>query len=340
MAAFDEETAITFGIVWEDDLFGPAGEDNRSTTNVEAFFLAQRHWLEANLPENGVILESNDYGQPLLPPKAERCWGDAEEGDSIGFAIDPRTGKINQTIFRLHGPGEAARGNSGKPNGTAPYPVARPDISKKGIEQIGDYRTEALHHGLQEAQFDDAALIGLLVLALAADNVELRGEHASQMGRRQIAASITEGGALTSDLAVLRQAGRDMLRQALNCSKRWHGSGMVARIAGDAIGADQYLPNMADDEFLKTLSKAGIQRTARESGVPVLPQTAKEIRAALLRHVGQGRFVLPNVRFALTEAEQAEQAQISGLLAECDDEADGDEDVEPADLGGAALQAA
>jgi ParB family chromosome partitioning protein len=239
-----------------------------------------------------------------LPPKAERCWGEPEDGDCIGFTIDPRTGGIDRTVFRPHASEKPMYGG-GKQCSPIAYPVARPDITKKGIEQIGDFRTEALHRGLQEAEFDDAALIGLLVLALAAENVEVRGDTGSCASRARIAATITEGGALTSDLAILRQAGRDLLRQVLNCSKGWHGSGLVARIAGEAIGADQYLPNMADDEFLKTLSKAGIQRTAREAGVPVLPQTAKEIRAALLRHVGQGRFVLPQARFALTEAEVA-----------------------------------
>ena len=67
VARFDEETASTFGVRWEDDLFGPADQDNRSTTDVEQFFAAQQHWLEATLPENAVILEAGDYGDLKLP---------------------------------------------------------------------------------------------------------------------------------------------------------------------------------------------------------------------------------------------------------------------------------
>jgi hypothetical protein len=42
-----------------------------------------------------------------------------------------------------------------------------------------------------------------------------------------------------------------MLRQALNCTNRWHGSGTIGRIVGEAIGADAYLPGMATEEFLR-----------------------------------------------------------------------------------------
>lgn len=37
-AKFGDDLAKAYGIVWEDDLFAPAGEDSRYTTNVEGFF--------------------------------------------------------------------------------------------------------------------------------------------------------------------------------------------------------------------------------------------------------------------------------------------------------------
>ena len=54
----DEERA--FGIVWEEDLFSPAGEDTRFTTNVEGFLAAQAAWLDSNLPKNGLVLPADD----------------------------------------------------------------------------------------------------------------------------------------------------------------------------------------------------------------------------------------------------------------------------------------
>ena len=74
-ARFDEDTARTFGVRWEDDLFGPADQDNRTTTDVEQFFAAQQHWLETTLPENGVILEPDPYGTPKLPARVPSASG-------------------------------------------------------------------------------------------------------------------------------------------------------------------------------------------------------------------------------------------------------------------------
>jgi ParB-like chromosome segregation protein Spo0J len=38
-AMFGDDLAKAYGIVWEDDLFAPAGEDSRYTTNVEGFYV-------------------------------------------------------------------------------------------------------------------------------------------------------------------------------------------------------------------------------------------------------------------------------------------------------------
>lgn len=81
-------------------------------------------------------------------------------------------------------------------------------------------------------------------------------------------------------------------------------SGIVARIAGDAIGANEYLPNMATDDFLKCLSKTAMERAA--TALSVLPrQTGKATRAALIEHVGQATYILPAARFALSPADLA-----------------------------------
>ena len=108
---------------------------------------------------------------------------------------------------------------------------------------------------------------------------------------------------MTADHEALRQAAREILVQVLSCREGMSKSGVVAQVAGDAIGADQYLASMADDDFLKCLSKAGIERAATEAGVPSVPKTGKDIRAALIAHVGQGTYVLPAARFALNDAE-------------------------------------
>ena len=74
-AKFGDDLAKAYGIVWEDDLFAPAGEDSRYTTNVEGFFGAQQEWLQNNLPARDTVLPVNDDGQGQLPKKAERVFG-------------------------------------------------------------------------------------------------------------------------------------------------------------------------------------------------------------------------------------------------------------------------
>ena len=71
-AKFDDDLAAAYGIVWQEDLFTPADEDGRYTTDVEAFFGAQQEWLANHLPARGIILELDQWGGPKLPPKAER----------------------------------------------------------------------------------------------------------------------------------------------------------------------------------------------------------------------------------------------------------------------------
>lgn len=67
--------------MWQEDLSSSADEDSRYTTDIEAFYVAQQEWLANNLPKRGSIVELGDYGQPKLPPKAERVYGKPGKGD-------------------------------------------------------------------------------------------------------------------------------------------------------------------------------------------------------------------------------------------------------------------
>jgi len=92
-----------------------------------------------------------------------------------------------------------------------------------------------------------------------------------------------------------------MLAYTLSCRENWSQSGPVARIAGDAIGADAHLPNMATAEFLSCLSKAAAEDVAVELNVPVQP-TGKATRGAVIARVGEGRWLYPPALFAAGDA--------------------------------------
>jgi ParB family chromosome partitioning protein len=61
-AKFGEDERAAFAIVWQEDLFAEGDEDNRFTVDGEAFASAQRAWLDAHMPKNGVLLEIDQYG--------------------------------------------------------------------------------------------------------------------------------------------------------------------------------------------------------------------------------------------------------------------------------------
>lgn len=307
VARFDDELARAYGIRWTDDLFAPAGEDARTTDQVDEFFAAQHEWLAANLPANGHLAEVDQYGRAKLPLKARETYSKPGRGDHVACYVDPRTGEVKQVAYRLSEPKRNARTGEAE---TPTPPRTRPDVTGKGIAMIGDLRTEALHQALRESPIEDDQLLGMLVLALGARNVDVRSgvkdKAFASYGHAcaRIADQLTEGGALTRDMAILRHAAREMLVQALSCREGHSQSGMNARYAGTAIGADLYLPNMATPEFLKCLSKPAIERAA--SAERVLPRnTGKETRAALIAHVGTGTYVHPAARFAPTAAELA-----------------------------------
>ncbi len=172
---------------------------------------------------------------------------------------------------------------------------------------IGEMRTEALVKALGQEELTDETLIGLLLLALAADNVSIRTQEYAPI--RSILSKIAEGGKLTSDSALIKTTAVKVLQTVLSRSLAYGvGSGLAARIAGDAIGADTELPHMGTEEFLACLSRAALE--AEASRHRVLPRArVKDTRAALTEHVRETGLVLPAARFALTEQEVADFAK-------------------------------
>jgi hypothetical protein len=101
-----------------------------------------------------------------------------------------------------------------------------------------------------------------------------------------------------------------MLTAALSCRDNMTNSGNVARIAGDAIGASLYLPNMATDEFLSCLSKSAVEKAAAAEGVRTEAR-AKDTRARLIERFRDGLYVYPAAHFALSadELKTAKEAE-------------------------------
>lgn len=308
-ASFGDDLAQAYGIEWVEDLFAPADQDSRYTTNVEAFLGAQQEWMTNNLPKKGAIVEVNNWGQPELPKKAERIYGKPSKSEHVAMYLD-RDGKVQSVAFRMpedkkKGKGGASAGND--VGGTVDDPVIdapkpRPDVTQKGQDMIGDFRTDALHEALGRAPIEDDMLMALLVLAFAGLNVRVdSGASDSVYGpkrfRRHAARLLSEDGKLAFDMETVRVTARSMLIDVLSCRRGMSNSGVVSRIAGDAIGADSFLPNMGSEDFLLCLSRQALEAAAKEADV--LPrQKVRETRAALVDHFSQERFIHASALFA------------------------------------------
>ncbi|HXV31048.1 MAG TPA: plasmid partitioning protein, partial [Sinorhizobium sp.] len=158
------------------------------------------------------------------------------------------------------------------------------------------------HEALGRAPIEDDMLMALLVLAFAGQNVRVdSGSNDTVFGpkrfRRHAARLFSQDGKLAFDTETVRVAARSMLIDVLSCRRGMSNSGVVSRIAGDAVGADGYLPNMGSEDFLLCLSRQALEAAAKE--VNVLPRPkVRETRAALVDHFKDGHFVHASALFA------------------------------------------
>jgi ParB family chromosome partitioning protein len=304
-ASFGDDLAQAYGIHWLEDLFAPGDQDGRYTTDVEAFLGAQQEWMANNLPKGGIIAEVSNWGEVKLPAKAQRVHGKPGKGDHAAVYLD-RDGRVQTVHYRMPEPMKKAKsGNVTADGGTDETIVAsrpRPDVTRGGIEMIGDYRTDALHEALARAPIEDSTLMAMLVLAFAGQNVRIdSGAGGKVFGPKRFArhgvALFDQDGRLTFDMDVLRVAARSTLIDVLSCRENATRSGIVANVAGKAIGADIYLPNMGTEEFLVCLSRASLEASCKVASVQPR-QKVRETRAALIEHFKEGHFVHPASLFA------------------------------------------
>jgi ParB/RepB/Spo0J family partition protein len=312
-ARFDDELARAYGVVWLEDLFAPAGEDSRYTTNADGFFGAQQDWMSHNLPANGIIVTQDDYGRPILPKGAERIYGKPGKHDKLGHYVNSRSGDVETIAYRMPEPKKPAKSAKGGANNLDVEPdivvKLRPDVTQKGLAMIGDFRTDALHQALNDETIPLETLVGLLVLALGAKNVTVQSAlDAGRYEREDIRDRISEGGVLSADATVLHAAAREMLKFVLSCRANMSDSGVSSRIAGETLGASTHLPTMATEAILSCLSRQALERSAAAEGLKVEVRV-KDTRAALVKHCTGKTWHFPGALFPLTDEERADAAR-------------------------------
>jgi ParB family chromosome partitioning protein len=344
-ASFGDDLAQAYGIEWVEDLFAPADQDGRYTTNVEGFLGAQHEWMTSNLPKHGAIVEINNWGQPALPKKASQIHGKPSKSDHTALYLD-RDGKVQTVHYRmLDAPRPKGTGGGGTTDAAdsadvTAMPKVRPDVTQTGHDMIGDFRTDALHEALGRAPIEDDMLMALLVLAFAGQNVRVDSGaggtfYAGKRFARHAVNLFDADGKLAFDHDSLRIAARSVLIDVLSCRRGMSNSALVSRVAGEAIGADEFLPNMGSEEFLLCLSRQALEASCAQASVQ--PRTkVRETRTALVEHFADKHFVYPSARFAPPSDELLEWIRagavsevIGGSAADGDatDETAGDDGV-------------
>jgi ParB family chromosome partitioning protein len=89
----------------------------------------------------------------------------------------------------------------------------------------------------------------------------------------------------------------------------------LPKIAGDAIDAKLFLPNMATEEFLSCLSKAAVEKAAAAEGVKI-GSRGKDTRANLIERFKDGTYVHPSALYAPTPDEIADATRHANDWAE------------------------
>ncbi|GCD54407.1 hypothetical protein NBRC3188_3104 [Acetobacter pasteurianus NBRC 3188] len=342
---FDDETAKEAGVVWEEDLFGQGGEDNRYCTQYAAMFKAQQIWAEKTRPEGTIYLQSNEYGEGIAPDGYRKVgsWEMERDGDIPAIWVNPRTLQIQKGRLRELGEQSTRRTESDAlslPSAqNSEKPKERADISGTGLKIIGEVRTQALREALAAAResADPWDMIGAFLLALSADNVNIHGDntydpYGAASERDRAVASVFPEGVLVRDPAVLRNAALEVLCSFMNCEVSMHsGSGLPAQILGVLFNADAHMPTMAFEDFLKTYSKPGITKAVQAEGLEEKPK-GKAMREALMAHVGEKRWVPEPATFAAGipawKAKIKKQAARAAARAQLDAQTEEDDEID------------
>jgi len=335
-ARFDDAQGKAAGITWTEDLFAEGDQDSRYTDDAGAYETAQQAWLAERVAEGSEVFGMNTWNGVELPEGYLRVqrWMSDEPDDRVGFVLHPHSLKIEDVTYRIRPIQNAETDGLSDMDGGA-VPATRPDLSKTGHQLIGERRTVALHAALDAVRdtADPWDLVAGLLLALTGTNVSVSGDSSDYWKqtpsvRKRAAYAIAPEGDVVRDPTLLRGCALDVLKAMSSCAIGGQkASGISALILGRLFHADDHLPGFADEEFLKTYSKPGITKLVQ--GVGILPRnTGKEMRTAMLSHIGQAHWVPEIAGFGAGIAPWLDNAPAA--LGETDTASD-DEDTDEED---------
>lgn len=306
--------------MWDEDLFAqPDDPDRFSTSNTSQFIELQTEALKDRVAADRALkrrvqmVEPGTGGYPILPTGwrlVSACFGQqiptkpsrtesiftcvTAEGaiaECLAENLDAKKAKASvEPDEDAEAPGSTDDGDDDA-DGPAIPAAAEPDnsgITKAGLDLIAAEKTRALHGAIGRIDTIEDALIAL-VLAFAADNIEVRGM--SRSVAQQAAAMLLRPGGHLAEFTydTLISAAETILTGALRVSGPGSnqygnpGSGDAAEWVGVLTGAEGFLGRFDTPEFLATVKGPPLRAAAMQLPPMAVGDKASvaQIRAAI-----------------------------------------------------------
>jgi hypothetical protein len=181
--------------------------------------------------------------------------------------------------------------NAAEPEATAPTAEDAAPLTKEGQKILAGLKTEALRAKLRHPMFAQVngpaeRMVALLILALHARNVEVKGYDApegalwgAERGNDIVRRLVTPEGHVQFDAAELPRLACETLARVLSASPPdapYHlpGSGSVAEWIGADISAESRMPLLTTAPFLATWKTPALKEAATAAGVKFTTATA------------------------------------------------------------------
>lgn len=347
----------------------PGSPGEWTTTDLKGFVREQEAALKAlvgRAVENGerlFITEVDPYGRWKLPGGWQQSHEDpkrpilahehphAARFVTVNTRSGPRYGEVEYTVAvdavamrreeqeKLRAERKRAREladaapeehDDEDAGGEAPTQERGP-YTKKGLALIARARTEALRAKLRERELPDGNFAcGWTLLALAADNVEVKGGERDELASTSTHIDDLVRQVLDGDTppekypALLCEALARIL--SFGSPENFHGSGDAAEWIAHRLRAESALPRFDTEEFLACVSKDELTRLAEANNIKP-GKTAKATRALLVGNMPQYHPASALFAGAPPPAEYVEQE----IPSEWQDPGDEPEDDEAAD---------
>lgn len=287
-------------MTWDEDLFAQPDDPDRFTTaDVGTFVRLQRAALERQVTEaqkkKRVQLAEFDArtGAVVLPPGWKRIYGGNKEKPGrnqclyqaldaggmlyVALAEDVKAAKAaerekakkrNATV--VEEPDEAQDNAAELPPAAE---KATPGVTKAALDIIAQAKTTALHGRLLRyaEEYAPVDMLRLMILAFAADNVEVRRTHGYPL-RDALAGMLLQPGGNLAELTLdqTKKIAAELLVRTLTIggpSARFAASGRAAEWIGAAIDAAQLLPRFDHPGFLEVCRGDELRKAAADAGM-------------------------------------------------------------------------